>query len=118
MNGKGIIYAKIDEEIKIQYEGYWKNNRKHGQGKEFNFEDDSVYEGTFGAGKKCGYGTQKWANGSSYSGYWSTDMMSGSGKLLVKKGDETLYQYEGNFVKNKKDGYGVLDYGKGKIYKG
>lgn len=100
MNGKGLIYTTVEDVVKIQYEGYWKDNRKHGQGKEFNHQDDSVYEGTFNTGKKCGFGTQKWSDGSSYSGYWSNDMMSGSGKLIVKRGGENLYQYEGNFVNN------------------
>lgn len=45
-------------------------------------------------------------------------MMSGTGKLLVNKGDKIHYTYEGNFVENKKDGYGVLDCGNGKTYKG
>ena len=77
MNGKGILYAIVDEESKIQYEGFWKDNYKHGLGKEYNYQDESVYEGAFSAGKKCGFGTQKWSDGSSYSGYWSKDMMSG-----------------------------------------
>ena len=45
-------------------------------------------------------------------------MMSGQGKLIIKKRDRNLYQYDGNFVDNKKDGYGEITYSDGKSYKG
>ena len=57
MNGKGTLSNKNDQ---IQYEGFWKDNFKHGIGKEFNPLDNSHYEGTFSNGKKYGHGTQKW----------------------------------------------------------
>ena len=37
-------------------------------------------------------------------------MMSGAGKLIIKKKDKILYQYEGNFAENKKDGQGEITY--------
>ena len=80
--------------------------------------DESNFEGTFFEGKKQGFGTQKWSDGSSYSGNWSMNMMSGQGKLIIKKRDKILYDYDGNFVENKKEGYGEISYNDGKTYKG
>ena len=57
MNGEGTLTNKNEQ---IQYEGFWKDNFKHGTGKEFNPLDNSHYEGTFSNGKKYGHGTQKW----------------------------------------------------------
>ena len=45
-------------------------------------------------------------------------MMSGEGKLIIKKRDKLLYEYDGNFIANKKDRYGVMTYSDGKCYKG
>lgn len=45
-------------------------------------------------------------------------MMSGQGKLIIKKKDKVLYHYDGHFSENKKDGYGEITYGDGKSYKG
>ena len=45
-------------------------------------------------------------------------MMSGQGKLIIKKRDKILYEYDGNFAENKKDGYGEMTYSDGKSYKG
>ena len=45
-------------------------------------------------------------------------MMSGQGKLIIKKRGKNLYEYDGNFVENKKDGYGEITYSDEKSYKG
>ena len=45
-------------------------------------------------------------------------MISGQGKLIIKKRGKNLYQYDGNFVENKKDGYGEMTYSDEKSYKG
>ena len=45
-------------------------------------------------------------------------MMSGQGKLIIKKRDKILHEYDGNFVENKKDGHGEMTYSDGRSYKG
>ena len=45
-------------------------------------------------------------------------MMSGKGKLTIKKREKLLYSYKGNFIDNKKDGYGEMTYTDGKSYTG
>ena len=54
MNGEGTLCNK---DYELQFEGFWKDNKKHGTGKEYNPIDGSLYEGTFSNGKKYGHGT-------------------------------------------------------------
>ena len=57
MDGFGVL--TYSDSINHRYQGQWKDNLKHGQGKEF-FSDGSVFEGTFSHGKKKGFGTFGW----------------------------------------------------------
>ena len=49
MNGEGTLYdvGNAIGNTEILYKGSWKNNKKHGLGREFNPLDSSNYMGTF-----------------------------------------------------------------------
>ena len=64
----------------------------------FYYPNGSSYQGEFLNEKrdmmiKNGFGIQKWADGSSYVGFWKKDLANGYGVLKFKNGDV----YEGQF---------------------
>tara|TARA_B110000285_G_C14516524_1_gene334648 strand:+ start:205 stop:417 length:213 start_codon:yes stop_codon:yes gene_type:complete len=70
MDGRGVYkYADCPSHI---YEGQWKNNKKHGLGKEV-LTDGSIFEGPFSEGMKHGLGTYTWPNKSKYIGNFNLD---------------------------------------------
>lgn len=64
MDGYGV-YVHSDQS---KYEGQWKEDQRHGKGKEVWADDSAVYEGEFVMGIKEGLGTYKWGDKSSYNG--------------------------------------------------
>lgn len=72
------------------------------------------YTGEKVKGKKHGYGTYKWNDGSVYKGNFKDDKIHGKGVLTIpKKG-----KYSGNFSKGKKNGYGTYTFSNGDVYIG
>ena len=63
-NGSGTQVLKKEE---YKYIGEWKNDNKHGIGKEY-LPDKSQYDGYFVNGKKHGKGKLILSNGSVYEG--------------------------------------------------
>ena len=63
---------------------------------------------------KEGYGYYKWADGSTYNGDWSQNMISGIGIQTWRDGR----RYEGEFVNNKMEGFGYYRFDDGKTYLG
>lgn len=77
-------------------------------------ETNGKYTGSRVNGKKYGTGTYVWANGNTYEGEFSDDLMHGKGKLnIIGKGT-----YEGDFVAGKKSGQGTFVFANGDIYTG
>jgi hypothetical protein len=85
-----------------EYQGYWENDRRHGEGV-FVYKNGDVYSGWWRFGEKYGKGTfiakdtnmkmvGDWENGEMVRGRW-----------IYPNG---LY-YEGEFIKNKPNGNGV-----------
>ena len=91
-NGKGkLYYDATDSKERTYYEGDWKN------------------------GKRCGYGTLEWKDGSKYVGDWDRDEnWTGKGKYYLANGD----RYEGDFANNAITGYGIYYMSDGRRYEG
>ena len=49
----------------MQYDGEWKNDKKHGQGTKY-FANNDRYEGQWNENKRHGKGTHTYANGDMY----------------------------------------------------
>ena len=78
-NGKGIL---TDPDMYILYEGEWKNDLYHGEGKLF--ENKFVYNGMFMQGKKEGKGRlSSDDNDNYYSGNWKDDDKNGDGNQII-----------------------------------
>ncbi|CAD8139679.1 unnamed protein product [Paramecium pentaurelia] len=94
------------------YIGFWKNDKKHGLGKEVLDKGDQ-YEGQFEDGKPHGEGTLETSNGI-YSGQWVQGIKQGYGKWRGKNNEI----YAGEWKFNKANGYGRYDYQDGGWYEG
>ena len=65
--------AEVAKEI---YKGAWKNNQKHGIGKQ-NYINIGEYYGNWEFGDKCGEGVMMYVNGDIYSGLWKNGKKDG-----------------------------------------
>ena len=63
------MWKKNDKENSNQYEGRYKNDKKHGYG-EFQWSTGSKYKGNYVLDIKKGYGEMFWSDGTIYRGYW------------------------------------------------
>ena len=57
-------------------------------------------------GKRCGWGTCKWADNASYEGRWKEGVRWGQGKFISNDGSV----YEGEWVNDIREGEGKLTY--------
>ncbi|XP_072442387.1 MORN repeat-containing protein 1-like isoform X1 [Chiloscyllium punctatum] len=97
-----------------QYEGEWKNGKKHGIGK-FLMKDGSYYEGEFANGEIEGNGIRYWASsGNEYCGQFSQGELHGFGVLKYLDGT----RYEGEFHYGVRTGHGALIDKEGQVYRG
>ncbi|XP_048417087.1 MORN repeat-containing protein 1-like isoform X1 [Stegostoma tigrinum] len=97
-----------------QYEGEWKNGKKHGIGK-FLMKDGSYYEGEFVNGEIEGNGTRYWASsGNEYCGQFSQGELHGFGVMKYFDGA----RYEGEFQYGSRTGHGALIDKEGQVYRG
>ncbi|XP_051894961.1 MORN repeat-containing protein 1-like [Pristis pectinata] len=98
----------------FQYEGEWKDGKKHGHGK-FLMKDGSYYEGQFVNGEIEGNGVRYWASsGNEYCGQFSQGEVHGHGVMKYSDGA----QYEGEFYYGARAGHGALTDKEGQIYRG
>ncbi|XP_019367087.1 PREDICTED: MORN repeat-containing protein 1 [Gavialis gangeticus] len=98
----------------FQYEGEWKQGKKHGHGKLL-FKDGSYYEGEFVDGEILGNGLRYWASsGNTYSGQFMLGELHGHGVMQYRDGGK----YEGEFFCGMREGYGLLVDREGQIYQG
>lgn len=79
-------------------------------------ENGAMYEGEWNevTNKRDGKGTQIWADGSLYEGYWRNDKANGKGRLIHADGDV----YEGEWKDDKAHGYGKYMHTDGAQYEG
>ncbi|KAM9115768.1 MORN repeat-containing protein 1 [Pangshura tecta] len=98
----------------FQYEGEWKQGRKHGHGKLL-FKDGSYYEGEFVDGEIMGNGLRYWAStGNTYSGQFVSGELHGHGVMQYKDSGK----YEGEFSYGMREGHGLLVDKDGQTYQG
>jgi hypothetical protein len=111
-----------------EYEGEYKDGKKHGQGKMI-YENGNIYEGEWKDDKKNGQGKMVYKDGSSYEGEWKDDRIEGFGTVIWKNGrkyvgflvkdqkhgkgttyheDETI-EYEGDYENGKRHGHGTTN---------
>lgn len=129
-------YGKITFFGGDTYEGFWENDRPHGEGLyiwkiggkylgEFTkgnisgvgkrvYPSGNYYVGEFLNGKKHGKGEMNFKNGDVYEGSWEDDYMSGDGKFSWSTGDF----FVGKFIKDMREGRGVLTMINGDIVEG
>ncbi|XP_044733280.1 MORN repeat-containing protein 3-like [Chrysoperla carnea] len=104
-------YAKLAKDKishQLYYVGEWKNNKFHGNGTKYYYNDDgtsSMYIGNFVKGKRSGYGRMWYADCSYYDGDWENDLYNGFGMFVQTNGN----RYEGEFKAG-------LKHGKGRFY--
>jgi hypothetical protein len=96
------------------YEGYFKNDKKEGDGKLTYKNTPDCYEGDFKDNLINGTGIYKWANGDIFHGTFKDGKMDGKGVYKWPDGG----QYEGEYVNNLKEGFGIFTWSNGKIFKG
>ena len=103
INGNCIVkgYHEVDLQIKIIYEGEYKNGKKNGKGKEYYYMDKILYEGEYLNGKRHGKGKQY---------YYIDGNLEFEGEYLYnekKKGKEyynaeSKLMFEGEYLYQKK----------------
>ncbi|MFZ5603260.1 MAG: MORN repeat-containing protein [Pseudomonadota bacterium] len=95
------------------YQGEWRNNRPHGQGRYQRMNGDD-YTGLFHNGRFQGEGVCKFGNGDTYKGNWENGQPSGQGEMRYQNGN----RYVGEWKEGKRHGKGQLFYRSGSYYKG
>ncbi|MES1915631.1 MAG: hypothetical protein MHM6MM_007550 [Cercozoa sp. M6MM] len=68
------------------YEGFWKNNKKHGRGI-YNYHNGDEYEGEWCDDLRHGVGEYRFVDGTVFSGQFYRGMMHGAGTLIHTNGD-------------------------------
>ena len=106
--------ADSDTNCTIRYKGNFKNDIQDGYGREENQEDNTVYEGEFKDGVKCGKGKLTYNDGTVYEGEFSDNVIHGKGVMKFANGRE----YEGEFKEGTMNGKGVFKWEDGCKYVG
>ena len=95
---------------KINYQNgefYIGELKRQGQGKQFDSEGKLIYDGQWKDDLKHGNGKESFSNGDTYDGQYTEGLMHGHGKYTYAKDNST---YFGQFEKGKRHGYGILEY--------
>ena len=96
-----------------EYQGYWENGRRHGEGV-FTYPNGDIYSGWWKFGKKEGTGTYvSKETGMRMQGIWANSEMS-TGRWIYPNG----VFYEGSFKNNKPSGEGTWHFDNGNTLKG
>eukprot|EP00597_Dinobryon_sp_UTEXLB2267_P012910 CAMPEP_0170112662 /NCGR_PEP_ID=MMETSP0020_2-20130122/9312_1 /TAXON_ID=98059 /ORGANISM="Dinobryon sp., Strain UTEXLB2267" /LENGTH=831 /DNA_ID=CAMNT_0010338641 /DNA_START=18 /DNA_END=2513 /DNA_ORIENTATION=- len=101
--GLGIMQWRATDEL---YSGQWENDEPHGTGEHIWGEGTmkgtmkkqlcNMYRGSFVAGKREGFGTFFYMNGSQYTGYWKNNMKDGTGVHIFSDGKIFAGIFESN----------------------
>ena len=127
MQGVGVLRVH-----NVVYEGEWRENLPHGQGRQW-AEDDSAdgattiapsgrqkkesggcYDGQWVHGKKCGFGVFSASDGSVYEGEYQDDVKCGMGTLRWPDGQV----YTGLFKDGRRHGAGRTEWPSGDVFEG
>ena len=90
------VVRKVDKmfEDGTVYQGEWLAGKMHGRGV-LTLADGGTYEGEFFEGRKHGYGKFKDTEGVEYEGLWADDRYHGEGRYVTQKGN--VYEGKWNF---------------------
>lgn len=101
-----------------QYEGYFDNGKRHGQGI-YRWPNDSFYEGEWLYGEMTGIGKKVFSDGGSISGSFLNGELNGLGiQIFSSSGEWKGDKYEGEFVKGIREGLGTYTWSNGTTYVG
>mmetsp|Transcript_45 Transcript_45/g.47 ORF Transcript_45/g.47 Transcript_45/m.47 type:complete len:415 (-) Transcript_45:112-1356(-) len=96
-HGFGIqLFGTTQENVLCKFEGYWRKNRKHGEGICV-FPDNSTYQGHMADDVFDGYGKYLFANGDEYIGEWREGRMEGEGKFMTRNGGVLSGNFKNNY---------------------
>ena len=117
--GKGKIIFKSGS----IFEGYFKNDMKHGYGKMYYYPSGNYFEGEWREDVKAGMGTMNWTDiREKYVGNWKNNQQEGWGIhiWLESKGEGKFMRnrYEGFWRGGVREGFGVFYYANGSKYEG
>ncbi|XP_053327453.1 radial spoke head 10 homolog B isoform X2 [Spea bombifrons] len=121
-HGKGTIY--YNSERTSWYEGDWINGNKDGWGVQ-RFKSGNIYEGHWKNNEFHGEGRMRWLiSHEEYTGQWVHGIQNGQGThtWFLKRVPGSQYslrnEYTGNFVNGKRHGHGQFYYANGAMYDG
>lgn len=97
IHGKANGYGWGIFETRGIYQGYWKNNLRHGKGKH-TWKNGDVYEGDFFNGHKNGQGIYYFSDGSKFVGNWKDNLRDGLGTYYTAEGN---IKFQGLWQKDK-----------------
>lgn len=109
-HGRGVYWY---ENACFNYDGEWREGRKHGQGT-FAVTGLYSYHGDFVDDEMTGTGTKTWLSGACYKGQFSQGEMHGRGSYTGVDGS----RYEGEFCGNLRSGQGCYQTTSGDSYTG
>ncbi|MCU0904155.1 MAG: 2-isopropylmalate synthase, partial [Tabrizicola sp.] len=95
------------------YEGTFKDGRQHGTGT-YRLTSGFEYTGEWVEGEITGQGTARYPNGSVYEGTFVKGQPEGKGKITAPDGRT----YEGDWVQGQMTGQGIATYANGSVYEG
>ena len=113
-NGKGkMYYNEKDENGRVMYDGYWKDDLFDGKGI-MKWKNNDRYNGEWKNGLKEGKGTYYYENGDIYEGEFKNNNKDGKGIYFYKN----LNRYEGEMKNNAFEGNGIFYFNNGNKYVG
>ena len=112
-DGYGVIYYDSFGKWKKWYSGWWKNNKKNGDGLCFN-ENKLYYEGQMKDNSESGFGKRFYQDGTlQYKGYFDENEYSGEGILYYIDG---TICFEGTFKNGNPCNGTFYNFEDGKVY--
>ena len=105
----------IDPELQGTYSGGCVNGLAEGLGAA---RGTAQYEGAFRQGRKHGKGVKTWANGDRYEGEFAEDRRNGFGVYTWGRGRWQGERYEGGYSNDQRHGFGTYRYASGDVYTG
>ncbi|KAM8961004.1 radial spoke head 10 homolog B isoform 2-T2 [Pelodytes ibericus] len=121
-HGKGAIY--YNAEGTSWYDGEWIKNNKEGWGVQC-FKNGNIYEGQWKNNKFHGEGRMRWlSSNQEYMGQWVNGIQNGHGthtwflKRVVGSQYSLRNEYVGKFANGERQGHGQFYYANGAMYDG